>query len=104
MCSQVLKLRGGGDDERIFRFGNPYPPPMEQQEEQQSQQPESQQPEQQIKFEVEVREMRVTRYIVVAYDRAEAEEKALYGDGQLVTGELGSPRQFVESVTELGPA
>ena len=35
VCSQVLKLRGGGDDERIFRFGNPYPAPMEQQEEQQ---------------------------------------------------------------------
>ena len=98
------RLKGGGDDERVFRFGNPYPAPMEQQEEQQSQQPESQQPEQQLKFEVEVRETRVTRYIVIAHDSDEAGEKAIDGDGQLVTGDLGTPRWNVESVKELGPA
>ena len=57
-----------------------------------------------MRYEVEVRETRVTRYIVIACDKDEAGEKGIDGDGQLVTGDLGTPRWSVESVKELGPA
>ena len=46
----------------------------------------------------------IRRLVILDVHSDEAGEKAIDGDGQLVTGDLGTARWNVESVKELGPA